>query len=582
MADLDSPTPGVAKRRTGMDGLDTATHGGLPEAGLTLVLGQAGAGKTVLGLQILAAAIARGEAGVLASFEESPAQLRRNATSFCWGDQLGESEHIAMLDGRPRRDTEATGRFDVEGLIALIDAQAQRLGAAWIVLDGIDQLLRLQPDEATAVAEVQRLDDWCQARGLTAVLTAKQTQTGATTAAYLNGIEFMLSTILVLSTERVERRLNRRFRIMKYRGSAHVTDELPVVMDSAGINLPSATAFSSVAGAEISGERISSGVTRLDALLDGGYLRGSGILVSGAPGTSKTTLAGAFAQAAARRGEQTVFVSFDQPEGQIVSNLASVGLDLAPLVAAGTLRLVARSPWNALVEEHFMALLNLIDRDQPTCVVIDPVSALLKGASGESPFQMVERLLGIAKARGITMFMTSLTDREQGTGEATSSHASTIADTWIALDYQAYGGERNRALSIMKSRGAAHSNQVRELVLSDAGIDLADVFEYGTEVLMGTARLQKESEEAQAGRRAALERQRRRSELEHRLKQVEARLEEAQSEKERIRAEIDLEAEAAEEAEAISNRFARDLRRSRDAATNAWGAASGTGGDGQK
>jgi circadian clock protein KaiC len=562
MPDTPQTTAGTAKRRTGIQGLDAATHGGLPEAGLTLVLGEAGTGKTVLGLQLLAAAVKRGEAGLLVSFEEAPEPLIQNAMSFRWGPDLRESPHLAVLDGRPQRDSQATGRFDVQGLIALLDSQASQLGASWIVLDGIDQLLRLQPDEAAAVEEVQRLDDWCRARGLTAVLTAKRTESGTTSAAYLAGVEFMLSTILVLSGELVERRLNRRFRIMKYRGTAHVTDELPVVMDSEGLNLPSASAFASVAGAEVAPERVSSGVPRLDDLLDGGYYLGSSVLVSGAPGTSKTTLGGAFVAAAAARGESAMMVSFDEPEGQIVRNLNSVGLDLAPLVEAGGLRIVARSPWSALVEEHFMALLDLIDRHQPTCLVLDPVSALLKGASGESPFQMVERLLGIAKARGITCFLSSLTEREQA-AEATTSHVSTIADTWISLDYRAHGGERNRALSIVKSRGSAHSNQVRELLLSADGIDLADVFEYGSEVLMGTARVQKETEEAQARRRERLERQRRRSELEQRLKQVEARIAEAQSEKEHLRAEIELEDEGEREADAISNRHQQDIRQHR-------------------
>ena len=574
MVEAQPTKPGVAKRLTGIDGLDAATHGGLPEAGLTLVMGQAGTGKTVLGLQVLAAAADRGEAGILVSFEEAPDQLARNATSFRWGQRLQENEKLTILDGRPRRDSEATGRFDVEGLIALLDAQATQLAADWIVLDGIDQLLRLQPDEAAAVAEVQRLDDWCRRRGLTAVLTAKQTEPGTTTAAYLAGVEFMLSTILVLTAELVERRLNRRFRIMKYRGSNHVTDEVPVVMDAGGINLPSASAFATVSGAEVAPERVSTGVPRLDTLLDGGYYRGSSVLVSGAPGTSKTTLGGVFAAAAAGRGERAMLVSFDEPEGQIVRNLASVGLDLAPLVEAGTLRIVARSPWSALVEEHFMALLGLIDRYPPSCLVLDPVSALLKGASGESPFQMVERLLGIAKARGITTFLTSLTEREEA-AEATTSHVSTIADTWISLDYRAYGGERNRALSIVKSRGSAHSNQVRELLLSADGIDLADVFEYGSEVLMGTARIQKESEEAQARRRDQLERQRRRSQLEQRLKQVDARISEAESEKEQIRAEIELEAETEQQADAISERHQQDIRRRRDPTRKASDVAGG-------
>lgn len=564
---------GIAKRGTGIDGLDAATHGGLPVAGTTLVMGAPGAGKTVLGLQILANAADRGEAGILASFEEPPDQLRTNANAFDWGDRIADDAQVAVLDTRPHRDVEQSGRFDLEGLIAILDAQCDRLGASWVVLDGIDQLLRLEPDEAAAVTEVQRLDDWSRAKGLTLLVTAKQTEAQDRTAAYLAGIEFMLSTILVLSAELVGRRLNRRFRILKYRGTDHVTDDLPMVMDAGGINLPSTTAFTTVAGAPAKEVRLPTGIPRLDRLLDGGYYHGSSVLISGAPGTSKTTLGAAFAAATAAGGEKALLVSFDEPERQIVRNMRSVGLDLQQAIDAGRLRLASRSPWSALVEEHFIAILGLIDAEAPDVLVIDPVSGLLKGASGESPFPMVERLLGIAKARGITCLMTSLTERESADAEASLSHVSTIADTWIALAYRAYGGERNRALSIIKSRGTAHSNQVRELVLSAGGIDLADVYEYGSEVLMGTARLQKQSEVAQAARRERMERERRRTELDQWLKQVEARLAEAESEKQRIRAEIDLEQQGEDEADAISSRHSQEVRRRRDAG------GAGEGGD---
>ena len=556
---------GISKRFTGIDGLDAATNGGLPAAGTTLVMGAPGAGKTVLGQQILANAAAHGGGGVLASFEEPPDQLRANAGAFTWGDRIADTGYVAVLDARPRRDADHSGRFDLKGLIAVLDAQADRLGAAWVVIDGLDQLLRFEPDEATAVSEVQRLDDWARAKGVSLLVTAKQSAGDDRTAAHLAGIEFMLSTILVLSADLVGRRLNRRFRILKYRGTDHVTDELPLVMDTHGVNLPSATAFTTVAGARADDARVSTGIPRLDRLLDGGYHRGASVLVSGAPGTSKTTLAAAFAEATAARGGKALFVSFDEPEKQIVRNARSVGLDLQPAVDAGTLRLVSRSPWSALVEEHFMAILAALDDEAPDVLIVDPVSGLLKGASGESPFPMVERLLGIAKARGMTTLMTSLTEREAADAEASMSHVSTIADTWISLDYRAYGGERNRALSIVKSRGTAHSNQVRELVLSSAGVDLADVYEYGSEVLMGTARVEKESEVAQAQRREHLERQRRRSELDQRLKQAEARLAEAESDKQRIRAELDLERQTQDEADAISGRHGREVRRRRDA-----------------
>ncbi len=557
-----APETGMAKRRTGLNGLDAATHGGLPAAATTLVMGTPGAGKTVLGLQILAHAVARGEAGVLVSFEEAPAELRRNASSFAWGGHLNDA-NLASIDARPNREGEPTGRFDLQGLIAAIDAHASRVGASWLILDGIDQLLRMEPDTESAVAEIQRLDDWTRKRGISTILTAKRADPNEASAIHLSGVEFALSTVLVLSAELVGRRLNRRFRILKYRGTAHVTDELPMVMDGGGVHLPSASAFATPQGLEADRDFVSSGSTRLDDLLGGGYYRGSGILVSGAPGTAKTTLSALFAAAAAERGENALMISFDEPESQIVRNVRSIGLDLQRHIDAGNLHIASISPWRALVEEHFISILALIDRTAPDCLVLDPVSGLLKASSGESPFPMLERLLGVTKARGITTLLTSLTEREQPGTEDTMSHVSTVADTWISLEYAARAGERNRALSIVKSRGASHSNQVRELLISSSGIDLADVFEYGSEVLMGTARVQKETEEAQARRRERIERERRRSELEQQLKEVEARIAEAQSQKERIRYEMDLEAEAEDEADRLSERHQRDVLGSR-------------------
>jgi len=577
--DPDTATPprpgsGVTKRITGIDGLDAATHGGLPAAGTTLVMGAPGTGKTVIGLEILARAAARGEAGILASFEEPPDQLRANATAFSWGHRLADATHVALIDARPPHDTQATGRFDLNGLVAVLAAQADRLGASWLVLDGLDRLLRFEPDEATAVAEVQRLDDWCREQGLTAILTAKDADQRGLTASDLSGVEFMLSTVLVLSADLIQRRLNRRFRILKYRGTAHATDELPMVIAAEGIALPAAE-FTASANAAITTDRVSSGVPRLDRLLDGGYYAGSSVLISGNPGTAKTSLGAAFVASAAERGQTALLISFDEPESQIVRNMRSIGIDLAPHVAAGRIRLASRSPWGALLEEHFLAILDMLDRQAPDALVLDPISALLKAESGERPLPMVERLLAIAKGRGITTLMTSLSERETGEIEATMSHVSTIADSWISLTYQANGGERNRALSVMKSRGAGHSNQVRELVLSAEGIDLADVYEYGSEVLMGTARVQKQSEAAQAARRERLERERRRSELDRRLKQAEARIAEAESERERVHAERELEADTAAEADAITDRHDAAVRESRDADRRADDAETG-------
>jgi len=551
----------LVKRATGLAGLDAVTHGGLPAGGATLVLGEPGSGKTVLGLNLVACALERGEAALFVSFEESREQVLRDAASFRWGADLAASERWRLVDARPDPDTQAAGSFDLEGLLAGIGSYCEALGATWIVIDGIDRLLRLDPDARSAVNHVSRLNDWCREQGITLLLTGKRIDRDSSQPAYLEGIEFMLDTVLVLATELVHRRLNRRFRIAKYRGNAHTTDELAVVIDDDGFQVP----YDDVPPAEVaaaSSERVSTGVARLDKVLGGGPYRGSTVLISGQPGTAKTTLAVGFARAAAERGERALYVSFDEFSDRIVRNVASVGIDLQPAIDAGHLHIRTREAWRALIEEHYLRIQALIDELQPDCLVLDPVSALLKANSAETAFVTTERLIGQAAARGITTVLTSLVGREDPTAEGTLSHVSTLADTWITLAYHVRGGERNRSLSVVKSRGSAHSNQVRELLLSGEGVDLADIYQYGSEVLMGTARLQKESEQAADNQQQRAERLRRKRQLERELEQARMRSAEAESETERLadelererQAEVDADHEAAAHRDAVMQR----------------------------
>lgn len=546
----------LTKRPTRITGLDAATRGGLPAAGGVLVVGGPGSGKTILGLQILARAVEQGDGGVFVSFEESAAQIHRDAGAFSWGEHLLASDHWQTIDARPPADAAAAGGFDLGGLTALIGSTLERVGGSWLVLDGIDHLLRLQPDQNAAATEVQRLGDWCEQRQITLLLTGKSSDAGASQPNFLEGVEYLLSTVLTISTELVGRRLNRRFRIAKYRGTGHVTDELPTVIDDDGLHLPYGMDRTELPVAA-SRERTSTGISRLDGVLGGGLYRGSTTLISGAPGTAKTTLAAAIAHSAVDRGERVLYLSFDELADRIVRNVGSVGIDLQHHIDAGRMDVESREAWRALVEEHFITVQRWIDTRQPQWLVIDPISALLKATSAEGAYMTTERLLGMARDRGITCVMTSLTDTEDA--EATLSHTSTLADTWISLDYRIIGGERNRALSVIKSRGSGHSNQVRELLLSSEGLALADVYEYGSEVLMGTARVQKKHEVAATARRRAAEREQRRHDLERHIEQARIRMRESQSEAERLEEELerdrqdtaDAEREAHDESEGV-------------------------------
>lgn len=547
----------LSKRPTGIAGLDRLAHGGLPDRQTTLIVGEAGTGKTVLALQVLAHAISEGDGGVFVTFEESPAQIRRDADSFKWGDALNRSDGWFLIDARLPADAQQAGEFDIDGLLTAIESQAARFVHPWVVIDGIDQLMKRQPDKATAVDQVRQINERCEQRGWTLLLSGKVAGEEVSPR-NLEGIEFMLPTMLSLSATMIDRRLHRHIRITKYRGSSHDPDQVPLILNDDGIQLP----YQSIPveePANAATERVSTGIRRLDKLLDGGPYRGSSTLISGRPGTAKSTLAASFAEATAERDERTLYVSFDEMESPYVRNLASVGIDLQPHIDAGRIRFVACSAWSGLVSEHVLMLQRQIEEFAPHCLVIDPVSALLKAAGTEGRNAATERILEIARARGITTVLTSLTGQSDPEGESTAAHVSTVADTWIVLDYNVRAGERNRSLSIVKSRGSAHSNQQRELLLSSDGIDLADVYEYGTEVLMGTARAQKETEEKAAARRRAMERAQRRQDLQRRIEQ-------SREEAERLTKELELEEQAFEEADRMDRETIDRMKRRRDPA----------------
>ncbi|MGY6554402.1 MAG: circadian clock protein KaiC [Wenzhouxiangella sp.] len=552
---MDATNSKLIKRETGIPGLDHVTAGGLPSDQVTLLLGRAGAGKTVMALQVLARAIERGEGGVLVAFEESVAQLRRDAASFRWGAQLLESDRLQLIDARPRLGAEAGGEFDIEGLLSVVASAVARTRATWVVFDGIDQLLQHQPNRQAAIEQVRRIEDYCEKHGWTVILTGKTSGEGMVPT-HLEGIEFLLSATLILSARMVKQQLNRSLRIAKYRGSGHVTDDMPMILDDEGIQLPYHEA-AAVREPKASTERLSTGIERLDKLLGGGIFRGSSLLISGRPGTAKSTLAASFAATAARRGERTLYVSFDELEGSYVRNLASVGIDLRSPIDAGLMRFHSLSAYAAQVSKHFLSLRRLLDDFDPHCLVIDPISALLKAGGSEQATTATEQLIDLSRRRGITTVMTALSGEQDPEGEATQSQVSTIADSWIVLDYNVRGGERNRSLSIVKSRGSAHSNQQRELILSDSGLDLADIYENGSEVLMGTARASKEREAAVAARRRERERELRRIELERRIEQTER-------ERRQLIAELELEKEESTETDRLEHLHRARIKQRRE------------------
>jgi circadian clock protein KaiC len=487
----------TAKSRTGIAGFDHMTGGGVPRGRTTLLIGGPGSGKTIFGLQFLAEGVKSGEPGIFVAFEEATGRIIANAEGFGWGlEQFGRDE-IFFLDAQATPDLVQLGDFDLGGMIATLDAKVASMGASRIVFDALDMVLALLPDATAKRREVYRLHAWLLARGLTAIITAKADADDAATVTGgpFSFMQFMVDCAVTLNHSVVLGVSQRDLRVLKFRGSGFDENESPFLIGSSGIEVAVARTLGRK-DAEVTNERVSSGVKRLDTMLGGGYYRGASVLITGFPGTAKTTLSGGFAEAACLRGEKTMFVSFDSDGSEVVRNLSSVGIQLDRFVKSGLLQMVSARTITGSAETYLVRIKTMAREHEARCLVIDPVSTLSKSGNEQTAHNVAERLIDWSKAEGITLVCTSLLDEMANQQEGGSPlQISTLADTWIHLNYLVQAGERNRGMSIIKSRGTAHSNQVRELILSDKGVTLADIFTAGGEVLMGTMRWEKENAE---------------------------------------------------------------------------------------
>jgi circadian clock protein KaiC len=493
-------TAGLTKAPTGIAGFDEITAGGLPHGRTTLLVGGPGSGKTIFGVQSLVhGAVVCGEPGIFVAFEEAPSRILVNFDAFGW-NLRGPDGPITFVDARPTSDLVQTGDFDLSGMLAIIEAICRKTGARRIVFDAIDILLALLPDHAARRREIYRLHDWLLEHGLTAMITAKALGDESSVFGQdaFGFMQFMVDCAVVLSHRVILGVSQRNLRVQKYRGSPFNEDEAPFVIGAAGFDVAIARTLGRV-DADAPMERISSGVERLDTMLGGGYYRGASVLITGFRGTAKTTLSGTFAEAACIRGERTVFVSFDSDGTEVMRNLTSVGIHLRRFVKNGLLCMVSARTITGSAETLMVRIKAIVREHRARCLVIDPVSTLAKPGNELTAHGVAERLIDWTKAEGITMVCTSLLDEmaTQANG-GTPLQISTLADTWIHLNYLVQAGERNRGMSIVKSRGTAHSNQVRELILTDTGVTLADIYTAGGEVLMGTLRWEKESAETLA------------------------------------------------------------------------------------
>jgi circadian clock protein KaiC len=531
-----TPRP-LSKVATGIHGFDEISHGGLPQNRNSLVMGGPGTGKTVFALQALVNAARRKQPGIFVAFEEGASEIFANAATFGWGLPALAKSALFFLDARLSPTVVQSGDFDLSGMLAILEAKKQELGAGWIVVDGIDVLLGLLQNPGAEMREIYRLRDWLADNDLTAIITAKIDGDASSPASY-GFMQFMVDCVIRFD-RRLEQEISvRRLEIMKYRGSDFAPGEFPLSFGPQGMEV------AAPGTAEILHEppsaRVSSGFAGLDSMLGGGVFRGSSTLITGAPGTSKTTLAGKFAESACQRGERTLFVSFDESGERIRRNLTSVGIHLNAHMKSGLLRMYSGRTDVNNPEEHLIRIAALLLEHRPRCMVIDPLSAIARTGALSSARAVCNRLIYKMRDHRVTAIITALVGGDDPQVEATELQISTIADTWIHLSYVVRGGERNRALTVVKSRGTRHSNQVRELVLSAAGPALADVYSSGGEVLMGTLRWEKEAEERarKQQRRAAFTHKRR--ELQFAEADIVARITALQLDLDRQRAELAL------------------------------------------
>jgi circadian clock protein KaiC len=503
-----SAGPQLPKALTGIGGLDEITEGGLPRGRSTLVTGGTGCGKTLMGVQFLVTgAREHGEPGVLVTFEESAEEIAANVASLGFDlDGLQKDRLLAIYAFRAEpTEVVGTGAFNFEPLFLLLDDAIKQIGARRVVLDSIEALFGMFQAQPVVRAELGRLFRWLKDHAVTAIVTGERDDSDALTR---HGIEeFVSDCVIALDHHMRDGVATRRLHVVKYRGSAHETNQYPFLISARGIEVQPITAV----GLEydVSDERVSTGVPRLDYMLSGGLFRGSTVLVSGAAGTGKSTLGAHLIDAACARGERALLILHEESAREVMRNMRSIGLDLERWVQAGLLRVWAARPTAYGLENHLAIVSRLVEEHAPAVAVVDGIGSLVGGPSLGEVSLMLARQFHLFKTHGITALATVVTEQDDETAMGVSSRA----DTWLLLRNVESDGERNRLLFVLKSRGTAHSNQVREFVVTGHGVQLIDVYVGPEGMVTGSARLAQEIAERDARLQQQADAERRTREL---------------------------------------------------------------------
>jgi circadian clock protein KaiC len=557
---------GVAKSPSGIQGLDEITGGGLPRGRPSLVCGSAGSGKTLLALEFLVrGALDYDEPGVFIAFEETAEELAQNVASlgFDLKGLIARKKLAVDYIYIERSEIEETGEYDLDGLFIRLASAIDSVGAKRVALDTLEALFGGLSNTLILRSELRRLFRWLKSKGVTAMITAERGD-GTLTR---HGMEEYVSDCVILLDHRVNEQVaTRRLRIVKYRGSTHGTNEYPFLIGERGFSVLPITSLALKHSASTA--RISSGIPQLDEMLGGkGYYRGSSVLVSGTAGTGKTSVAAHFVDAACRRGERCLYFAFEESQSQILRNMRSIGIDLQPWVDKELLRFHMARPTTYGLETHLAVMHKLVIDFEPRVVIMDPINNLTSTATLMEVKAMLMRLMDFMKASQVTALFTSLTSYQDNM-EQTDVGISSLMDTWLLLRNLEASGERNRGLYVLKSRGMAHSDQIREFTLTDHGVGLREVYLGPAGVLTGSARVAQEIVEQAEALTQQQEIERKRSRLEHKRQALDAKIA-------ALRAEFEIEVEEMQEITAQDELRERRLLESRAEMAQSRGAGEG-------
>ena len=533
MAGRPSPAPVLQKCPTGIRGLDEITNGGIPRGRPTLICGGPGCGKTLFGIEFLIRGAEQGEPGVFVAFEERPDELAQNVASLGFDLVRLQRQRKIFVESVAveRSEIDETGEYDLEALFLRLGDAIDSIGAKRIVLDTLETLFAGFSNEAILRAELRRLFRWLKDRGVTAIITAER---GGGTLTRQGLEEYVSDCVILLDHRLADQVATRRLRVVKYRGTSHGTNEYPFLINADGVDVLPITSIG--LSHEASTERISTGIADLDAMLSGGLHRGSTMLISGTAGAGKSSVTAHMARAACERGERCLLLAYEESPQQIARNMKSIGIDLNPFLRSGALRCIASRSTAFGVEMHLATIHKAVREFAPSLVILDAITNFFAIADQTEVKAMLMRLVDFLKTQQITVALTSLTGGGEAL-EATATGISSLIDTWLLLRDVESSGERTRVLYILKSRGTAHSNQMREFTMSSKGIRLTPPYLGSEGVLTGSARLAQEAKESVAATEQRKEAARKRRAIERRIAAIRAELEAESEQLERLSAE---------------------------------------------